>query len=251
VKFLPATARKRVGCGTRRMYIAGQLGRRRVARSETPGAAVESDDAVKLTHVSEEISELISEISERYGIGSPITARRLTGGYANDVFRLDGDGPPTVLHLKHPPVGADSLNWEHRLLAQLNKHLPEALAPVQALDGSTWFWFSRPPRLADPLGAAPLCRPGRPACCRHGARPFARVSGRGVHPTKPCPAARAAAAAAAPNPSIPGTVAHPHRPGPHRPEPLWSSGSSASDDQSPASPTTTSSKATSWFTGTG
>jgi Ser/Thr protein kinase RdoA (MazF antagonist) len=45
------------------------------------------------------------------------------------------------LHLKHPPVNADSLNWEHWLLAQLNSHLPEALAPVPALDGSTWFWF--------------------------------------------------------------------------------------------------------------
>jgi Ser/Thr protein kinase RdoA (MazF antagonist) len=89
--------------------------------------------------VSEEISELISEIGERYGMGSPITAGRLTGGYANDVFRLDADGPPTVLHLNHPPVDADSLNWEHRLLAQLNSHLPEALAPVPALDGSTWF----------------------------------------------------------------------------------------------------------------
>ena len=83
--------------------------------------------------VSEEISELISEVGERYGIGSLITARRLTGGYANDVFRLDADGPPTVLHLKHPPVDADSLNWEHRLLAQLNKHLPEALARCRLL----------------------------------------------------------------------------------------------------------------------
>jgi Ser/Thr protein kinase RdoA (MazF antagonist) len=109
-------------------------------RSKTPGAAV-SDDAVKLIDVSEGISELISEIGERYGIGSPITARRLAGGYANDVFRLDADGPPTVLHLKYPPVDADSLNWEHRLLAQLNSHLPEVLAPVPALDGSTWFWF--------------------------------------------------------------------------------------------------------------
>jgi Ser/Thr protein kinase RdoA (MazF antagonist) len=110
-------------------------------RSETPGAAVVSDEAVKLTDVSEEISELISEIGERYGMGSLITARRFSGGYANDVFRLDADRPPTVLHLKHPPVDADSLNWEHRLLAQLNSHLPEALAPVPALDGSTWFWF--------------------------------------------------------------------------------------------------------------
>jgi hypothetical protein len=41
------------------------------------------------------------------------------------------------LHLKHPPVDADSLNWEHRLLAQP----PEARAPVPVLNGSTWFWF--------------------------------------------------------------------------------------------------------------
>jgi Ser/Thr protein kinase RdoA (MazF antagonist) len=106
---------------------------------------VVSDDPVKLTDVSEEISELISEVGERYGIGSLVTARRLAGGYANDVFGLDADGPPTVLHLKHPPVDADSLNWEHRLLARLNKHLPEALAPVEALDGSTWFWFHARP----------------------------------------------------------------------------------------------------------
>jgi hypothetical protein len=49
------------------------------------------------------------------------------------------------LHLKHPPVDADSLNWEHRLRAQLNKHMPEALAPVPAVDGSTWFGFTTAP----------------------------------------------------------------------------------------------------------
>ena len=38
-----------------------------------------SDEAVKLTDVSEEIPELISEISERYGIGSPITGELVTG----------------------------------------------------------------------------------------------------------------------------------------------------------------------------
>jgi Ser/Thr protein kinase RdoA (MazF antagonist) len=118
---------------------------------------VVSDDAVKLTDVSAVISELISEVGERYGIGSLITARRLTGGYANDVFRLDADGPPTVLHLKRPPVDADSLNWEHWLLAQLNKHLPEALAPVPALDGSTWFWFHDRPVWLTPWA------PGHPA----------------------------------------------------------------------------------------
>jgi Ser/Thr protein kinase RdoA (MazF antagonist) len=57
---------------------------------------------------------------------------------------------PRFCTLKHLPVNADSLNWEHRLLAKLNSHLPEALAPVPALNGSTWFWF-HDPRLADPL----------------------------------------------------------------------------------------------------
>jgi Ser/Thr protein kinase RdoA (MazF antagonist) len=85
--------------------------------------------------------ELLAEVAKRYELSHPITARRLTGGYANDVFRLDGVGPPTVLHVKHPPADGDSVDWEHWLLAQLSVHLPEALAPVPAIDGSTWFWY--------------------------------------------------------------------------------------------------------------
>jgi Ser/Thr protein kinase RdoA (MazF antagonist) len=84
-------------------------------------------------------------VAERYGISHPITARRLTGGYANDVFRLDGIGLPTVLHVKHPPSNRDSVDWEHRLLAQLSVHIREALAPLPAIDGSTWFWFRGQP----------------------------------------------------------------------------------------------------------
>jgi hypothetical protein len=41
---------------------------------------------------------------------------------------------------------------------------------------------------------------------------------RSSHPTKPCPAATAAAAATAPNLSVARTVAHRHRPGSHRSE---------------------------------
>jgi Ser/Thr protein kinase RdoA (MazF antagonist) len=85
--------------------------------------------------------ELLAEVAERYGLRFPITARRLTGGYANDVFRLDSAGPPAVLHVKHPPADGDSMDWEHRLLAELSVHLPEALPPIPAVDGSTWFWF--------------------------------------------------------------------------------------------------------------
>jgi Ser/Thr protein kinase RdoA (MazF antagonist) len=91
------------------------------------------------------MAQLLREVRERYGLGSPINARRLSGGYANDVFRLDSEGPRTVVHLKHPPADAASLDWEHRLLAQLHTHLPEVLPPLRALDGSTWFWFDDRP----------------------------------------------------------------------------------------------------------
>jgi Ser/Thr protein kinase RdoA (MazF antagonist) len=89
--------------------------------------------------------ELIREVAKRYGLDLPIVPRRLAGGYANDVFSLVGTGPPVVLHLKYPPVDGDSLDWEHRLLARLSGHLPEALAPVAAIDGTTWFWFRERP----------------------------------------------------------------------------------------------------------
>jgi Ser/Thr protein kinase RdoA (MazF antagonist) len=83
---------------------------------------------------------LLPEVRRRYGLCGRLTARRLTGGFANDVFRLDGRRAPTVLHIKHPPANADSIDWEHRLLAVVSVHLPVALPPVTALDGSTWFW---------------------------------------------------------------------------------------------------------------
>jgi Ser/Thr protein kinase RdoA (MazF antagonist) len=89
--------------------------------------------------------ELIREVGERYGLGSEIMPTRLAGGYANDVFKLDAAGPPTVLHIKYPPVDADSVDWEHRLLARLSSDVPEALPPLPTLDGSTWFWFQGHP----------------------------------------------------------------------------------------------------------
>jgi hypothetical protein len=122
------------------------------------------------------------------------------------------------LHLKHPPVDVDSLDWEHRLLATAEQPPAGGARTGAGSRRLNLVLVSRRPHLADPLGAGPPCRPGRPARCRHGARPFARVSGGAVHPTKPCPAATAAAAAITPNPSVPRTVAHRHRPGPHRPE---------------------------------
>ena len=45
--------------------------------------------------------DLLAVVAERYGMHAPLSARRLTGGYANDVFVLEG--LDLVLHLKHPP----------------------------------------------------------------------------------------------------------------------------------------------------
>jgi Ser/Thr protein kinase RdoA (MazF antagonist) len=139
--------------------------------------------------------ELLREVVERYGMSYPISARRLAGGYANDVFRLEQVDAPIVLHLKHPPADADSMDWEHRLLTELSVHLPEVLPPVPAIDGSTWFWFrgrpvwlvpwapGGPARPADRravatvLGRLHSCPAGgpadhtMPACCTFRSRP--------------------------------------------------------------------------------
>jgi Ser/Thr protein kinase RdoA (MazF antagonist) len=93
-----------------------------------------------------EFPDLLGEVCRRYGLGGSPTARRLTGGYANDVIRVDCVGEaPVVLHIKAPAeqrrergLGAPSgTGAEHRL--------PEALPPRPALDGSTWFWHDDRP----------------------------------------------------------------------------------------------------------
>jgi hypothetical protein len=138
--------------------------------------------------------------------------------WSNNVFRLYADGPPTVFahqgptgRRRQPELGATAAGTAEQPPAG-GAHTGAGSRRVNLV------LVSRAPRLADPLGAGPPCRPGRPTRCRHGAWPFARVSGRAVHPTKPCPAATAAAAASAPNPQRRSNVAHRHRLGPHRPE---------------------------------
>jgi Ser/Thr protein kinase RdoA (MazF antagonist) len=93
------------------------------------------------------INDLLRAVEERYGLDGPVIARPLSGGYANDVCLLEGDGAadPVVLHVKYPPVDLDSLAWEHRLLDRMSTHLPEALAPLRALDGSTFFLHDERP----------------------------------------------------------------------------------------------------------
>jgi Ser/Thr protein kinase RdoA (MazF antagonist) len=85
----------------------------------------------------------------------PLSATRLTGGYANDVFVLEG--LDLVLHLKHPPADLDSLSWEHRLLGLLADRLPEVSSPLPDQNGSTFFLYNKQPVWLMPL------RPGNPA----------------------------------------------------------------------------------------
>jgi hypothetical protein len=53
-------------------------------------------------------ADLLEAVAEAYGLQTPISAERLTGGFANDVFLLTDD-PPVVLHIKHPPLDLQSL----------------------------------------------------------------------------------------------------------------------------------------------
>jgi Ser/Thr protein kinase RdoA (MazF antagonist) len=102
-------------------------GRRRCAASPWTGSSAISTEA------------LLRAVTDRYGLNEPVVARRLTGGYANDVYLLDGATPPVVLHVKYPPIDVDSLAWEHRLLGALYPSVREALPPLPLLDGSTFF----------------------------------------------------------------------------------------------------------------
>ena len=53
------------------------------------------------------VEDLLSVVAERFGLDAPISASRLTGGYANDGFLLEGHD--LVAHVKHPPADLESL----------------------------------------------------------------------------------------------------------------------------------------------
>jgi Ser/Thr protein kinase RdoA (MazF antagonist) len=64
-------------------------------------------------------------------------AERLTGGYANAVYRL-GD---VVVRVAPEIATGETLAYEHALVSALAASVPEVKAPLRALDGST-FWRS-------------------------------------------------------------------------------------------------------------
>src|SRR5215217_4411419 len=79
-------------------------------------------------------ADLLPAVAQAYGLTTRLQARKLTGGYANDVFLLEGERP-VVLHIKHPPLDIKSLTWEHQLLDLLSDRLPEVPAPLRPLMG--------------------------------------------------------------------------------------------------------------------
>jgi Ser/Thr protein kinase RdoA (MazF antagonist) len=81
--------------------------------------------------------ELLRIVERRYGLGRVELRGRLEGGYANDIYRIEADGEPYVLRIKHPPVIEESLAWEHELLERLA--LDIVPRPIRAGDGSTFF----------------------------------------------------------------------------------------------------------------
>lgn len=71
-------------------------------------------------------------IAERWGLPPLPPAEPLEGGYKNTLFRC-GD---VVVRLER--AGAESVAWEHELLAFLAHDVPEVVAPLTARDGSTF-----------------------------------------------------------------------------------------------------------------
>jgi Ser/Thr protein kinase RdoA (MazF antagonist) len=89
-------------------------------------------------------ADLLSAVAQAYGLTAPFHPKRLSGGYANDVFLLDGERP-VVLHVKHPPVDLNSLTWEHQLLERLKIRLPEIPVPLPTQDGRTFLLHQERP----------------------------------------------------------------------------------------------------------
>jgi Ser/Thr protein kinase RdoA (MazF antagonist) len=82
---------------------------------------------------------LAGAVSARYDGGPYTLVERLTGGWANDVFLAESAAGRVVVRVKHAPSDSRSVAWEHALLARLRPDFPEALAPLHARDGATFF----------------------------------------------------------------------------------------------------------------
>src|SRR5215210_862290 len=84
---------------------------------------------------------LLRAVGERYDGGPFRVVEPLAGGWANDVYVVEGDAGRAVLRLKHPPSDPESIRWEHDVVARVAETVPEVVVPLRAHDGSTFFLF--------------------------------------------------------------------------------------------------------------
>jgi Ser/Thr protein kinase RdoA (MazF antagonist) len=82
--------------------------------------------------------DLVRAIEDRYGLRSARLGERLTGGYANELYRLESDRAVFAVRLELEPSPA-GIEWEHAVVTALAAEVPEIPPPVPALDGKTWF----------------------------------------------------------------------------------------------------------------
>src|SRR4051812_50151076 len=81
---------------------------------------------------------MLDALRAAYGFAEIAVGERLTGGYANDLFKVDADGRELVLRLKAPPIDVPDIAWEHRLTCALAARLPSVPAPLVTRSGATW-----------------------------------------------------------------------------------------------------------------
>lgn len=76
-------------------------------------------------------------IAARFGIGGS-SASKLTGGYSNDVWRVEaGDARYVVRRYGRLHVSRAAILFEHAILAHIAPRMVEVVAPLCASDGST------------------------------------------------------------------------------------------------------------------
>src|SRR3954453_24078896 len=117
---------------------------------------------------------MLDALRAAYGFAEIGVGERLTGGYANALFKVDADGRELVLRLKAPPIDVADIAWEHRLTCALTARLPSVPAPLVTCDGETWLQWGEGVAWLLPLIAAAPADPGR----EHDRLAAARALGR-------------------------------------------------------------------------
>jgi len=82
---------------------------------------------------------LLRAVEGRYGLSHLRASGRLQGGYENDLLRVRSGEHSLVVRIEVGAAKPESVRWEHELVADLALRLPEVVAPLLALDGSSFF----------------------------------------------------------------------------------------------------------------